>query len=52
MSVHIQVPTVFMCILQRMGIRVACFEDFISSLNCHGYLLKKGAKTYQLQTFN
>ncbi|XP_065908945.1 DNA helicase MCM8-like [Dysidea avara] len=39
-------------ISKRMGIRVACFEDFIGSLNCHGYLLKKGAKTYQLQTFS
>ncbi|MGH0165350.1 UNVERIFIED_CONTAM: hypothetical protein FKN15_061757 [Acipenser sinensis] len=29
---------------------VADFEGFISSLNDQGYLLKKGAKVYQLQT--
>ena len=28
-------------LLQRMGIKVACFEDFISSLNYQNYLLKK-----------
>ncbi|MGH0140725.1 UNVERIFIED_CONTAM: hypothetical protein FKN15_075758 [Acipenser sinensis] len=35
-------------LLERL--KVADFEGFISSLNDQGYLLKKGAKVYQLQT--
>ena len=37
-------------ILQRIGLQVRCFEDFIYSLNNQNYLLKKGPKLYQLQT--
>ena len=37
-------------LLQRVGIRVDCFEDLIFTLNNESYLLKKGPKTYQLQT--
>uniref|UniRef100_A0A3B3T4H3 DNA helicase MCM8 n=1 Tax=Paramormyrops kingsleyae TaxID=1676925 RepID=A0A3B3T4H3_9TELE len=34
----------------ELNIQVADFEGFISGLNEQGYLLKKGPKTYQLQT--
>lgn len=37
-------------IASRVGIRVDCFEDLIFTLNNESYLLKKGPKTYQLQT--
>ncbi|XP_058880254.1 DNA helicase MCM8 isoform X2 [Acipenser ruthenus] len=37
-------------IARELQIQVADFEGFISSLNDQGYLLKKGAKVYQLQT--
>ena len=33
-----------------MGLRIDGFEDFVDSLNNQGYLLKKGARVYQLQT--
>ena len=35
---------------QRIGVQVHNFEEFIYSLNNQNYLLKKGPKTYQLQT--
>ncbi|XP_074065588.1 DNA helicase MCM8 isoform X1 [Macrotis lagotis] len=37
-------------ISKELNIQVADFENFISSLNDQGYLLKKGPKVYQLQT--
>lgn len=37
-------------IAKKSGISVQSFEDFIYSLNNQNYLLKKGPKTYQLQT--
>ncbi|XP_044516640.1 DNA helicase MCM8 isoform X2 [Gracilinanus agilis] len=37
-------------ISKELHIKVADFENFISSLNDQGYLLKKGPKVYQLQT--
>ncbi|XP_013415383.1 DNA helicase MCM8 [Lingula anatina] len=37
-------------IAQSAGIQVRDFEDFISSLNNQGFLLKKGPRVYQLQT--
>ena len=36
--------------LQRIGVQVRNFDDFISSLNNQNYLLKKAPRTYQLQT--
>lgn len=36
--------------IQRMGLQLRSFEDFIYSLNNQNYLLKKGPKLYQLQT--
>ena len=36
--------------LQRIGLQVKNFDDFIFSLNNQGYLLKKGPQIYQLQT--
>lgn len=35
---------------QEVGIPTMNFENFLSSLNNQGYLLKKGPKVYQLQT--
>ncbi|XP_033753343.1 DNA helicase MCM8-like [Pecten maximus] len=37
-------------ISKDIGLNIMDFEGFISSLNNQGYLLKKGAKVYQLQT--
>ncbi|XP_012866090.1 PREDICTED: DNA helicase MCM8 [Dipodomys ordii] len=37
-------------VLLSLNTIVADFENFIGSLNDQGYLLKKGAKVYQLQT--
>ncbi|NXY89826.1 MCM8 helicase, partial [Alcedo cyanopectus] len=37
-------------IAKELQIRVSDFESFIGSLNDQGYLLKKGARVYQLQT--
>ncbi|KAL7383308.1 hypothetical protein ABVT39_008382 [Epinephelus coioides] len=37
-------------VADRMNIRVMDFEGLVSSLNEQGFLLKKGAKLYQLQT--
>ncbi|XP_054033214.1 DNA helicase MCM8 isoform X2 [Dryobates pubescens] len=37
-------------VAKELQIRVADFESFIGSLNDQGYLLKKGARLYQLQT--
>jgi DNA helicase MCM8 len=39
-------------IAKKIGIQVSNVIDFIGSLNNQGYLLKKGPKTYQLQTSN
>ena len=36
---------------QDIGLQMVDFEGFISSLNNQGFLLKKGSKVYQLQTF-
>ncbi|XP_076463609.1 DNA helicase MCM8-like [Babylonia areolata] len=38
-------------IAKDIGLHILDFEGFISSLNNQGFLLKKGAKVYQLQTF-
>ena len=35
---------------QRVGIQMDRFDDLIFTLNNESYLLKKGGKTYQLQT--
>ena len=35
---------------QRVGVKVDSFEDLVFTLNNESYLLKKGPKTYQLQT--
>ncbi|XP_071080734.1 DNA helicase MCM8-like [Haliotis cracherodii] len=37
-------------IAKDLGLHVADFEGFVASLNNQGFLLKKGAKVYQLQT--
>ncbi|XP_037128633.1 DNA helicase MCM8 [Syngnathus acus] len=37
-------------VAKRLNIQVMDFEGLVSSLNEQGYLLKKGAKLYQLQT--
>lgn len=37
-------------IANEAGIKVPNFEDFVSSLNNQGYLLKKGPRVYKLQT--
>ncbi|XP_054676602.1 DNA helicase MCM8 isoform X2 [Grus americana] len=37
-------------IAKELQIQVSDFESFIGSLNDQGYLLKKGARVYQLQT--
>ncbi|XP_049456954.1 DNA helicase MCM8 [Epinephelus fuscoguttatus] len=37
-------------VADRMNIKVMDFEGLVSSLNEQGFLLKKGAKLYQLQT--
>ncbi|KFV61734.1 DNA helicase MCM8, partial [Dryobates pubescens] len=37
-------------VAKELQIRVTDFESFIGSLNDQGYLLKKGARLYQLQT--
>ncbi|XP_049927246.1 DNA helicase MCM8 [Epinephelus moara] len=37
-------------VANRMNIKVMDFEGLVSSLNEQGFLLKKGAKLYQLQT--
>ena len=37
-------------LLQDMRLDVSGFEDFIFSLNNQNFLLKKGARVYQLQT--
>ncbi|KAG7465857.1 hypothetical protein MATL_G00158250 [Megalops atlanticus] len=36
---------------RELNIKVVDFEGFVSALNEQGYLLKKGPKMYQLQTF-
>lgn len=33
-----------------LGLNVGSFNDFLASLNNQGYLLKKGARSYQLRT--
>ena len=46
-----QVPfLLFVCFFQRIGIQINNFEDLLCSLNNQNYILKKGPKTYQLQT--
>lgn len=35
-----------------MGMRVDDFDGFVGTLNNQGYLLKKGARVYQLQSTN
>jgi DNA helicase MCM8 len=35
-----------------MGMRVDDFDGFVDTLNNQGYLLKKGARVFQLQTTN
>ena len=35
---------------QQLGLQTGNFMDFIDSLNNQGYLLKKGGRSYQLQT--
>ncbi|XP_061545935.1 DNA helicase MCM8 isoform X3 [Phycodurus eques] len=37
-------------VAERLNIKVTDFEGLVSSLNEQGFLLKKGAKLYQLQT--
>ena len=37
-------------VAQRLGLGLAGFNQFIDSLNNQGYLLKRGAKTYKLNT--
>jgi DNA helicase MCM8 len=37
-------------IARRIGVSMDRFDDLISTLNNESYLLKKGGKTYQLQT--
>ncbi|CAH1792022.1 unnamed protein product [Owenia fusiformis] len=37
-------------IAQEANIQVRAFEEFVSSLNNQGFLLKKGPRVYQLQT--
>ncbi|XP_025104122.1 DNA helicase MCM8-like [Pomacea canaliculata] len=39
-------------ISKDIGLQVSDFETFVCSLNNQGYLLKKGSKVYQLQTFD
>lgn len=36
--------------LQRLGLKLKNFDDFIFSLNNQGYLLKKGPKLFKVQT--
>ncbi|GFO02710.1 DNA helicase mcm8-like [Plakobranchus ocellatus] len=38
-------------ISKDIGMRILDFESFLSSLNNQGFLLKKGPRVYQLQTF-
>ncbi|KAK6983738.1 DNA helicase MCM8 [Biomphalaria glabrata] len=38
-------------VAKDLGLNVPDFEGFVSSLNNQGFLLKKGPKVYQLQTF-
>eukprot|EP00048_Salpingoeca_helianthica_P006883 m.104013 g.104013 ORF g.104013 m.104013 type:complete len:536 (-) comp14161_c1_seq3:36-1643(-) len=38
------------CIVSELGMKISSFEDFLSSLNHQGYLLKKGAQSFQLTT--
>ncbi|XP_041352396.1 LOW QUALITY PROTEIN: DNA helicase MCM8-like [Gigantopelta aegis] len=38
-------------IAKDISLQLQDFEGFVSSLNNQGYLLKKGSKVYQLQTF-
>ncbi|CAL1526212.1 unnamed protein product [Lymnaea stagnalis] len=38
-------------ISKDIGVSIPDFEGFITSLNTQGFLLKKGPKVYQLQTF-
>ena len=41
----------YVCVcVQRISIPGDSFEDLVFSLNHHNFLLKKGPKTYQLQT--
>ncbi|KAG1652187.1 DNA helicase MCM8 [Nymphon striatum] len=37
-------------IISKSGLQIQNPDDLISKLNTHGYLLKKGPRTYQLQT--
>ncbi|EDQ88139.1 uncharacterized protein MONBRDRAFT_9453 [Monosiga brevicollis MX1] len=39
-------------VVEDLGLNVGNFEAFIASLNNQGYLLKKGPRSYQLQTLD
>ena len=43
--------SVLAVLLQDIGLQMVDFEGFLGSLNNQGFLLKKGPKVYQLQTF-
>ena len=38
------------CMPSMFFFQLSNFEDFVASLNNQGFLLKKGPKSYQLQT--